>query len=271
MSSSDTFKSVEYQREFELWAFGHSPVSYEISLMHTWNSRHGDKYHALPHENVDASIRKMVDHYENHLSGNLFCSPDYAHHFKDQEDKDAFDMWAFSEKGVEYGSSGLAKKQIGGLVRLYRSRISGQKDASSHEANEECPGGYFCGKDCTSKEEAKERRKQERKARKDRQRGTGSNDREVQSQAKKGEEVMDLLGTYAKYVETDNKAERAAFEAAMVDRLKTDGYKMSDLLYELFVCQKRVAILQGEFEAMKNLMRSLQEDYRHDEDEDDDE
>lgn len=240
MSSSDTFKNLEHQKEFELWAFGHSPVSYEISLMHTWNSRHGDKYYALPDESVDASVRRMVEVYENSLN-------------------------YLSKRGE------TAKQHINALMKTYRSKVSGQKDASSNYPDEKCPEICACRQGRAGDQEAKERRKQERKARKDRQRGTGSNDREVQSQAKKGEEVMDLLGTYAKYVEKDNQAERAAFEAAMVDRLKTDGYKMADLIYELFVCQKRVAILQGEFEAMKNVMRSLQEGYDHDEDEDDDE
>lgn len=64
---------------------------------------------------------------------------------------------------------------------------------------------------------------------------------------------MDLLNTYANFVQENDKGERAAFEAAMIERItkSEQGYKMSDLMYELFLCQKRVAILQGEIEGLK--------------------
>lgn len=263
---SDTFKNVEYQRDFELWAFGYSPVSYGMSAMHAWNSRHGDSYYALPNECVDDSLKKMVEVYDKHLiaeNGMPMKGLEYTEHFQ---------RWTFGDYPIEYGSSDECKKQLKLLLAKYMEHLHGQKDASSHKADEDSGEGCEVGQEGCGCKILARCGKKERKARKDRSIRSGPNDREVQENAKKGEEVMDLLTTYAKYVETDNKAERAAFEAAMTDRLRGDGYKMSDLLYELFVCQKRVAILQGEFEVIRDMVRSLNEhsaseDYDEDEDE----
>ncbi len=53
---------------------------------------------------------------------------------------------------------------------------------------------------------------------------------------------MDLLATFLNFVEDNNGGERAAFEAAMEERIRTSGYKMSDLIYELFCVQKNMSL-----------------------------
>ena len=56
---------------------------------------------------------------------------------------------------------------------------------------------------------------------------------------------MSLLDTYKAYT-IDEKGERAAFEAAMVERInKAPGYKMADLMWDLYLCQKRLAALEA--------------------------
>lgn len=64
-----------------------------------------------------------------------------------------------------------------------------------------------------------------------------------------GEENMSLLKTVCDYCEQDENAERAAFEAAMIDRIQNEGYKVSDLMFEVYQCQKDIEIL-------KNTLRS---------------
>lgn len=57
------------QVRFEKWAFGYSPVKYDISDMHAWNSHHGDIYTAQPNESIHGSVEKMKSiwkHYDEH-------------------------------------------------------------------------------------------------------------------------------------------------------------------------------------------------------------
>lgn len=55
---------------------------------------------------------------------------------------------------------------------------------------------------------------------------------------------MSLLKTLQDY-SVDEKAERAAFEAAMVERIsKAPGYKVADLLWDLYICEKRIRALE---------------------------
>lgn len=50
----------------------------------------------------------------------------------------------------------------------------------------------------------------------------------------KGDEVMSLLDTFGNYLIDGDKGRRAVFEAAMIKRIESgEGYKMSDLLYEV--------------------------------------
>lgn len=62
---------------------------------------------------------------------------------------------------------------------------------------------------------------------------------------------MKLLDTFTDYVSEDDKGQRAVFEAAMIQRLQNEGYKMVDLLYELFLCQVAISKLSGQIEALK--------------------
>ncbi len=54
---------------------------------------------------------------------------------------------------------------------------------------------------------------------------------------------MSLFDTFKDYVRSENCA-RTVFEAAMKKRIETEGYKMSDLLYDLYDCQMRVKALE---------------------------
>jgi hypothetical protein len=62
---------------------------------------------------------------------------------------------------------------------------------------------------------------------------------------------MKLLDTFQSFVTEDDKAQRAAFEAAMIQRIQKEGYKFSDMLYELFLCQVAVANLSEEITKLK--------------------
>jgi hypothetical protein len=57
------FKNHEDQQAFELWAFGRTGVDYEIQLMHTWNSKHGNKVWITPSETIPLSLKKMYALY----------------------------------------------------------------------------------------------------------------------------------------------------------------------------------------------------------------
>lgn len=63
---------------------------------------------------------------------------------------------------------------------------------------------------------------------------------------------MDLLQTFAEYASKDQAVEKAAFEAAMVEKLKDNPYKMSDLLYALYRCQR-------DFESLKDYAMTIGE------------
>ncbi len=63
--SYNTFKNLEEQRFFELWAFGYSPCKYDISAMHTWNSSHGEKYFIKSSEDIQESVSRMIEIYRS--------------------------------------------------------------------------------------------------------------------------------------------------------------------------------------------------------------
>ncbi len=63
---------------------------------------------------------------------------------------------------------------------------------------------------------------------------------------------MTLLNTFTKFATTADAARRAVFEAAMVERLsKGEGYKMSDMLYELCDAQGRISDLEDRLETLE--------------------
>lgn len=55
----EMFKDQEEQHAFELWAFGTIPTTYNLPIMHSWNSRHGDKVWIEESENIQHSLKKM--------------------------------------------------------------------------------------------------------------------------------------------------------------------------------------------------------------------
>ena len=57
--------------------------------------------------------------------------------------------------------------------------------------------------------------------------------------------MVKLIDTFAEFVAKDDLAQKAAFEAAMINRIETEGYKMCDMLYELFQCQCDISHLKG--------------------------
>lgn len=57
------FKNHEDQQCFEIWAFGHTGVEYGEHLMHTWNSRHGNKVWLRTDEIIKDSMEKMYALY----------------------------------------------------------------------------------------------------------------------------------------------------------------------------------------------------------------
>ena len=61
---------------------------------------------------------------------------------------------------------------------------------------------------------------------------------------------MSLLDTMSEFVKQDDKAERAAFEKAMTDKLSKDKMTMGDLFYEVYLCQKALGVLEEKFNVM---------------------
>ena len=56
---------------------------------------------------------------------------------------------------------------------------------------------------------------------------------------------MSLLKIFDDFNDKDNEAvERAAFEAAMIKRIDGEGYKMCDLMFEMYKLQRDVKMLK---------------------------
>ena len=62
------FSSYEEQRDFELWAFGRSPVTYDFSVLMSWNSRFGDKLYIHSNSQIKDSLLKMKNIWKNELN-----------------------------------------------------------------------------------------------------------------------------------------------------------------------------------------------------------
>lgn len=56
---------------------------------------------------------------------------------------------------------------------------------------------------------------------------------------------MKMLETYSDFVRSGDEGCKAAFVAAMTKRIQTDGYKMQDLMYEVFCCQCEIERLSS--------------------------
>lgn len=60
-----------------------------------------------------------------------------------------------------------------------------------------------------------------------------------------------LVDTFSSYVTCGDKLERAAFDAAMTERLSKERYTMADVMYDVFLAQKGLAVLTLEVEQLK--------------------
>lgn len=59
-----------------------------------------------------------------------------------------------------------------------------------------------------------------------------------------------MVDTFAEFVTKDDSASRATFEAAMKKRIETEGYKMWDLMYEVYCCQASLRYLSEKVEKL---------------------
>lgn len=66
-----------------------------------------------------------------------------------------------------------------------------------------------------------------------------------------------LVDIFSKFVMDRDKLDRAAFDAAMLERLKTERYTVADVMYDVFVAQKSVAMLTLEIEEMRAELLSI--------------
>lgn len=73
---------------------------------------------------------------------------------------------------------------------------------------------------------------------------------------------MKMIDTFEEYISDECKAQRALFESAMEKRIQTQGYKMSDLMYEVFCCQNAFANLKEQFENLKRELAEMKEPKR---------
>lgn len=53
-----------------------------------------------------------------------------------------------------------------------------------------------------------------------------------------------LIHIVGAFTDDEEAAEKATFCKAMEERINKDGYKMSDLMFEVFVCQKQICALK---------------------------
>lgn len=56
---------------------------------------------------------------------------------------------------------------------------------------------------------------------------------------------MSLANIIATFAAEGNKGDRAVFEAAMIERIKNEGYSMSDLIYEVYQCQVQISQIKA--------------------------
>lgn len=61
---------------------------------------------------------------------------------------------------------------------------------------------------------------------------------------------MSILGMVEKFLADGEKGERAAFEAAMIERINTEGFKMSELIFEIYRCQSAIKLLNEKVEKL---------------------
>lgn len=55
------FKDFEDQKAFEKWAFGRTPIEYDIAMMHSWNSHHGNMLYVRESDSMRDSLNRMYN------------------------------------------------------------------------------------------------------------------------------------------------------------------------------------------------------------------
>lgn len=61
-----------------------------------------------------------------------------------------------------------------------------------------------------------------------------------------------MIETVKDYCEDNEQALRAQFEAAMIKRIDEKGYKMSDLMFEVFCCQQAIWNIQDRLDELES-------------------
>jgi hypothetical protein len=56
---------------------------------------------------------------------------------------------------------------------------------------------------------------------------------------------MRMIDTFHDFVNEGEEGTKAAFEASRRKRIENGGYKMSDLMYEVFCCQSDISMLMA--------------------------
>lgn len=238
------FSSSEDQKAFELWAFGQYPVTYGLSALHSWNSRHGELYFAFSHHRVQDSVSYMVALYR-----------------VEQEKKRLIDeetqrLNRIIEHAQEKGSLSYIDNAFNTMKRKY-----GQKDAPSHKANEDGRKGRETGQEGRCCQSSQECGKAQREACKDRQGSTRPACGEGRKDGEKGDEKMSVYQTCCEFIarEKSNKIERTVFEAAMTEKIQKEGYKMSDLIYELYCVQRDLELLTKKYTNLEERVSDLED------------
>lgn len=67
---------------------------------------------------------------------------------------------------------------------------------------------------------------------------------------------MDLLSTFAEYAIDNDMGERAVFDAAMEKRIQKEGYRISDMCFDIYKAQRDIAILERELQALRDQLEA---------------
>lgn len=62
---------------------------------------------------------------------------------------------------------------------------------------------------------------------------------------------------YAEFCDTEDNGQRAVFDKAMEERVKREGLKVSDIVYEVFKCQQHIGELSMELQELQEVVDGL--------------
>ena len=68
MAYLNDFMNSEKRKDFEIWAFGKSPIYFDIAAMNMWNEKHGEELFLKGEYSVPASLEQMIEIYEKSLA-----------------------------------------------------------------------------------------------------------------------------------------------------------------------------------------------------------